>query len=38
MDRTTPPSARTAAPLIADANGLETNKTTDATSSGVVKR
>ena len=38
IERTTPPSARSAAPLIADANGLATNATTDATSSGVAKR
>jgi hypothetical protein len=38
IERTTPPSARTAVPLIADANGLATNATTDATSSGVAKR
>jgi hypothetical protein len=38
IERTTPPSTRRAAPLIADASGLETNATSTATSSGVANR
>src|ERR1700694_916154 len=38
MDRITPPSARTADPLTAEANGLHTKATTAATSSGVANR
>src|ERR1700729_3736346 len=37
-DFSTPPSARTAAPLIAAERGLHTNATTDATSSTVSNR
>jgi hypothetical protein len=38
MDRTTPPSARSAVPLIADASGLHTKATTAPTSSVVANR
>ena len=38
MERTTPPSARNAAPLIADERGLAMNVTKAATSSVVAKR
>ena len=38
MDRTTPPSARTPAPLMAAASGLQTKATTAAISSEVMKR
>ena len=38
IDRTTPPSARRAAPLVAADSGLHTKATRVATSSGVVKR
>lgn len=38
MDRTTPPSTRSAAPFVAEARGLHTLATIDATSSGLVKR
>src|SRR5881296_2251085 len=35
---TTPPSTRSAAPVVADASGLATYATIDATSSGIAKR
>src|SRR5439155_25370936 len=38
IERTTPPSARKAAPFVADESGLATNATNAATSSGVAKR
>ena len=38
IDRTTPPSTRSAAPFVADDSGLATNTTSAATSSGVAKR
>src|SRR2546430_7382402 len=38
IERTTPPSARNAAPLVADESGLATNATSAATSAGVAKR
>src|SRR5690349_16585719 len=38
MDRMTPPSARTAAPLTAEDKGLHTKATTAATSSGAANR
>src|SRR5438105_13711090 len=38
IERTTPPSARKAAPFVADESGLATNATSAATSSGVAKR
>ena len=38
IERTTPPSARKAAPFVADETGLATNATSAATSSGVAKR
>ena len=38
IERTTPPSTRRAAPLTAEASGLHTNATMDATSAGVAKR
>jgi hypothetical protein len=38
IDRTTPPSAREAAPFVADESRLATNATSAATSSGVAKR
>src|SRR4029077_14096165 len=38
IERTTPPSARKAAPFVADESGLATNATRAATSSGVAKR
>src|SRR5260370_2788539 len=38
IERTTPPSARKAAPFVADERGLATNATSAATSSGVAKR
>src|SRR5260370_30914330 len=38
LDRTTPPSVRTAAPLMAAASGLQTKATTATTSSGAAKR
>src|SRR5436309_14709303 len=37
-ERTTPASARKAAPFVADESGLATNATSAATSSGVAKR
>src|SRR5438105_8798142 len=38
IERTTPPSARNAAPLVAEESGLATNATMAATSSVVAKR
>ena len=38
IERTTPPSTRRAAPLVAEATGLQTYATIDATSSGVANR
>src|SRR5947208_6298848 len=38
IERTTPPSARKAAPFVADESGVATNATNAATSSGVAKR
>ena len=38
MDRTTPPSTRSAAPLVAEARTLQTYTTIAATSSGVANR
>jgi hypothetical protein len=38
IERTTPPSARTAAPLVAEDSGLARNVTSAATSSTVAKR
>src|ERR1039457_3347654 len=38
IERTTPPSTRRAAPLIAAASGLQTNATSAATSAGVANR
>src|SRR5580765_5114158 len=38
IERTTPPSARKAAPFVADESGLATNATSAATSSGAAKR
>jgi hypothetical protein len=38
IERTTPPSARTDTPLIAEAKGLQTNATTFAISIGSMNR
>src|SRR5947199_9889419 len=38
IERTTPPSARKAAPFVADESGLATHATSVATSSGVATR
>src|SRR5436309_15653528 len=38
IERTTPPSTRSAAPFVADESGLTMNATNEATSSGVANR